>query len=476
MKRNQKIRQLKAIVGAKAANNDAFNLNSAIQFRDKRKETETQHSIIQLATNYARHAAMDNPTPKLASEQVKYGEVIQRKDAARAGLVPGFAAGASVNLYNTRAKIGLPQGTLYTKVLAGVNTVGEVMNEYMKETGALGKRQESEEYLDTSSGVTGYQQIGNKIRNANRPVKERENVNKIKDFLKVPTADTTTVTTTNFPTRYQEIQGNRAALRGINNIGLVDPFVTRLDIPQNGKPNWEFETNFSNSALSYLSKVKVGEKDVTGTITPKDDFEKGASPAKDDTPTQHAFKFSSAHDTSTAHTVGAQIDSLTPGVKNEDNHAGFDAVAKLGAEGARFLPVQALGLKLKENSKFFIFDEPQLKIRYLTFHDLYANWGKWFQRKYQITADQVKAQVLKTGTLGKVNTITKNDFDLDINMVVTSPATYVASAERIRLSNLEKGFKVEREPGQYEHTNSLIGRHGTGTSRATLNQQDTTSK
>src|SRR5206468_1528480 len=134
-------------------------------------------------------------------------------------------------------------------------------------------------------------------------------------------------------------------------IGWLDPFIAHITIPQAGQPDWVTETNFSEGAKSYLTRIVAGPANMTGEIAVNPQaFEAVAAQV----PAAGASAvYSPGHDTNTGQDVGEQIGGIAPGATNAVNNLGFDAFAKSGAEGARFEPVRELGTSLKVNSRFF---------------------------------------------------------------------------------------------------------------------------
>ena len=211
-------------------------------------------------------------------------------------------------------------------------------------------------------------------------------------------------------------------------IGLIDPFVVKLTIPLTGAAaNWEIETDFSTSAKSYITDIRIGHNNVKGHLA--------ATPAAfalvaANNPPLHGFSFSPDHDTQSKLTVGQQIGSIQQGATNARNHIGLDAVAKLAAEGARFEPVRQLGTSLKISSVFFTINTNTNVVKALDFRLLYQNWGRWFGRAYGITAAQVKAQVLAHGTALDRTISLNSSYDLDAATPARNRAAHYAARKR----------------------------------------------
>jgi hypothetical protein len=315
----------------------------------------------------------------------------------------------------------------------------------MEETGTVGKSQEGKKYLDIDSNPP---QLPAQNRYGGK--KKSSFLNELEKFtgsdpgnLEFAAADELANSQTGM---YQK--GNRDEARDNNDIPLIDPFITRVTIPHTNYSPWILETNFSESALSYITKIKVGSKDIQGKIRPHEDFEAIASTV----PLQHEYEYSSAHDIGTTKSVEKQIEALDTNRTNEANHPGFDAIAKLAAEGARFVPVKMLGTALKVNSRFFTMNPLTLEIKYLIFQDLYGKWGDWFGRKYQIPDSRVKEVVLSNGTTLGVGVLidTTHDFDLDEGKAVKSITNDVRD-DLTRLLTKTKNKDAKRVRGKRLH-------------------------
>lgn len=369
----------------------------------------------------AAHLEQQRPAIRTASPSA-----VQRQTAHQAGLLGNYTAGPEAALYNVPDAINLKSGIVYRRTLAPASTTQEVMTAYMEEVGEVGATVTDVDFLDKS----GLLQMPDK-----QTFNDKQKANTRKNYLtnmrglaklkpKVEElANWTYDETSAFVKSFRE---DRERLRGIGDIELVDPFILELtippphaqDMPVNPSLAWVFQTNFSDSAFGYITRIRIGPKDVTGQIKPDTEF----SGIKGQPLSPEEFSYSNIHDTAEEPTVGEQIDAINREGTNEENNPGFDAVTKLAAEGARFRPVRKLGLSLRVGSRFYaaVPGTPTLA-KFLTFPLLYGRWHRWFGRGYQITAADVKAQVLtrpQAGTLQLPADPVPGDYDLDTDAPV----------------------------------------------------------
>ena len=329
-----------------------------------------------------------------ANQLAHYQEMAKNKGVAQKRVATGMAglggAAGDADLYNIPGVVNLPQGIVFTETLAATANVGAAIDRYIVRAQAIGTAMTPMEFLDKNSQPPNIPNLHNFNNPHNGFHQQFEQWARL-----APGASHAMGHAAATALRANLVKAARQNSRNNGAIGLIDPFITRITIPQTGAQDWIFETNWSESANSYITLVKVGSKNLTGRIRDAGTF----AGVRDVKPYAQDFQYSSAHDQGTEHTVGEQIENLkTPGwtqygsPTNEENHPGFDAVTKLAAEGARFAPVRAMGTHLKQDTKFFTTNYAG-QIKYLTFQQLYANWGAYFNRQYGINAATIAAQI-----------------------------------------------------------------------------------
>ncbi len=315
------------------------------------------------------------------------------------------------NLYNIAGNVNLPQGTIFTENLPAATDTDQAIDRYIVRATAIGRVMSTHEFLDKNSQPPNIPNVANFMNAAHVFHANFENWARL-----APGTSHAMGRPAALIMRDNLVRNVRNNSRNNANIGLIDPFITRITIPQTGAGNWVFETNWSEAANSYITRVRVGSKNLTGRIRDAGNY----NAVRDLKPYAQQFEYSSAHDIGTNKNVGEQIDGLKApnytswgSPTNEENHEGFDAVTKLAAEGARFVPVRMMGTNLKQNSRFFTTDIFGV-IRYLSFQEMYANWGnpQWFNRQYGITTPMVIAQVAAHGNVYNGEIDLEADFDL----------------------------------------------------------------
>lgn len=294
-------------------------------------------------------------------------------------------------------------------------------------------------------------------------------------------------------------KGDRDAIRDIAQVETIDPFVTIMKVtPTQGvSPQpWEIHTQFADSATGYITKIKKGDSDTTGSIKTRDDFNKDKNTTTID---GDDFTYSSTHDQSEG-TFGSKIESISDheiGDKEGKHHQGFDAITWMAAEGARYDPVKKLGGKASPQSLFFIIPDQAnwKKVKGVDLNWLMGNWKDEFSKAYNISASTIKTKVsgmglqnfpssgylfnLETGKIidAKLYLTLRNRYDWkklkQEKMISDEEGELIAKQHEEYLLEREEGFSLSTgQSGSYEHTNNLIGRKGTSTSRAPLSQQD----
>ena len=202
---------------------------------------------------------------------------------------------------------------------------------------------------------------------------------------------------------------DRSPIRNNNHIEAIDPFVSKITVtPTTGlnRTPWEIDTQFADSGSGYITKIKKGDQDISGSIATRPDFEgkKGKNgnpdiPGKKDETTGNKddYSFSSTHEQTTG-SFGSKVDAMTghsPGDTKGKDHEGFDAITWMAAEGARFRPVKTLGARATPQTKFFIF--PSVKnwqtIKAVDSTWLMQKWGVVFHKKYNIPSKRMAAVV-----------------------------------------------------------------------------------
>lgn len=183
-------------------------------------------------------------------------------------------------------------------------------------------------------------------------------------------------------------------------VGHQDPFILRVVLAsvKPGQEAWEIDTQFNDSATGYITRVQVGNKGISGKIVSPADFAL-LSP----TPAAAAdeYVYSSTH-TLAGPDLETRMGGLAPpapGDTRGGQDVGLDAVTWLAAEGARFIPVAELGGAARPNSIFYT--KPKAKgwkdAMSVNLQWLAWNWGAFFGRRYNITAEEIATVVAVNG-------------------------------------------------------------------------------
>ena len=185
-----------------------------------------------------------------------------------------------------------------------------------------------------------------------------------------------------------------------DNFNWVDPFLVKLIFTskQVRQRPWEITTQFADSGTGYITRIKNGEKDLTGTIKTQADFiALGNNPAVN----KDEYVYSSTHDPN-AQLFSEKISNISgyrAGSTRGENELGLDAITWLAAEGARFEPVRKMGKYSKPQTQFYVKPDPHgwAGARSCTLAWLMTNWGGHFNRAYNIPAATVAAIVALNG-------------------------------------------------------------------------------
>jgi hypothetical protein len=368
----------------------------------------------------------------------------QLRNAEQAGYVGGYAAKPQEMLYNvvaTRPLIGLRNGNVYERSLAEQPDSGSILNAYIGAARAVGETVAGVTYLDARGGLSEPPAPG--MWNARRDAYFAT----LATYFSCPAGEFANKTRDDIVALRDNANTNREQLRNKAWSRLLDPFLARLVIPESDSDDWILDTNYSHSALGYITRITVGSQRLTGRIA--------ANPAaftlaanKFAGPKRKA-RYSPAHDTDTTHDVGTQIGTIDARHTHGQNHAGFDAIAKLGAEGARFQPVREMAGALKVNTRFFTIAGRE--VRYLTFQQLWAYWGPWFERGYGISAARVaqEARVPGHGAVLAGRIDPAHDYDCDNECPARQVAPRIKGLlDRIDVLNGEKARYAARSRKQ----------------------------
>jgi hypothetical protein len=363
----------------------------------------------------ARSMTARRGSPQAELWQVPAGRAgaVQRKTAASANLVAGYVGNGEQPLYNIAPAVTLADGIIYEKAAGPVFGTQEALDAYIDATRPVGAAARAHKFLDfnkdaaTLPGQKAWNDPDLDKRRAARATYADSLANQL-GIAADPIKLLNYLQLGQLWNRWARNQ--REDLRNRDDVAFIDPFITKLTIARAGQNgSWVFETNFSEAALGYVTRITVPSAGVTGRITTSpvtftqvENAVSGANAA-----------YSPSHDTTTNADVGTQIAAISSQASNKLNHPGLDAVAKWGAEGARFEPVRQLGPALKVDSRFYCLRDHDRATVYLTFQQLYANWGDWFGRAYGIAAGAVRAEVLNHPTnLGGAVDLA-HDYDLD---------------------------------------------------------------
>ncbi|MFZ4508075.1 MAG: eCIS core domain-containing protein [Fimbriimonas sp.] len=232
--------------------------------------------------------------------------------------------------------------------------------------------------------------------------KKSDFVKKAKEQLRMPAAITVA---TNPDREYWEAlstaakPANRNLLKDNPDVGLIDPFLVNVAVGADAA-KWEFLTQFADSGVGYIIRIKDGTHNVAGDIKTRDGFRASKEEAVGG---REGYVYSSTHKQEGA-SFASRIATL--GVADPDSdqkgkhHEAFDAITWLAAEGARFEPIRKLGGSGSPESHFFVKpnEDNWEGAKSVTTSHLMQNWGEPFERRYGITADEVAGYVDENGT------------------------------------------------------------------------------
>lgn len=184
-----------------------------------------------------------------------------------------------------------------------------------------------------------------------------------------------------------------------NNRGsqLINPFSITC---QSTQPQMQIKYKFSHQEPGYITNINFGPANSNNyTLTDKSKNPNGQLLDK---------QFNTAHDTTEPSKIAdianrplANINpSDTPAQQQQNidsNSISVDALAKIGAEGARFQCVRN-NLDTLRNNTIFYSDTKQAGV---TFSDLWATWDKSFGKKYNISNYDIVSKFDAAGKLRK---------------------------------------------------------------------------
>jgi len=352
--------------------------------------------------------------PKINYSPLAQNAPLQRITALQAGIIgPAYVQLPDQNLYNAPAVVNITQGHVYQLTLPQKTDKGAVIDAFSFVIRRIGIALQGWRFLDYNRNPP--DPGGNP--NADRRALFRENLRVIfsgRAFAHDGFFDTAPHSVE----LYKRLERDkRETARDDANIPMIDPFILQVVIPQTGTASdWVFDVNYSEASLGYIIRIAEAPHGITGTIHDAGTFD---LPLQNALPLDNAFEFSSGHDTIDLRSVGDQIDTIASGQTNQQNHIGLDAITKIAAEGARFEPIRELGMDLSMASKFYAYNPDTHRIEYLTFLQLYANWGRadWFNRRYGISTQTVKEQTfIHGGNLGAQGINFTHDYDLSLGM------------------------------------------------------------
>ncbi len=320
--------------------------------------------------------------------------IAQLKNLTQAGLHGAMAmTNANTPIFDSPRML---QGQEYSQTIpAAANNYSEVINAYTSQIRPLGNKLSAKKYTDEKFSKLPDVPAQNKL-SANRKqeiIDDLENKGIICNRGPFNTYETLSNTVRTFKSR----NGNRNVYRNNTDFATIDPFVVKMTLnPPHAANPWEIHTQFADSGTGYIKKIKRGDTNTSASIETKGTFNKNKNNV---TANQDDYSYSSTHDQGKS-TFESKIKSMGPhavGDKRGKFHGGFDAITWMGAEGARFRPVKALGEKASPQSKFFVF--PDIKnldiIKAVDLTWLMQNWGQEFKSKYNIKSKEI-ARIART--------------------------------------------------------------------------------
>ena len=189
---------------------------------------------------------------------------------------------------------------------------------------------------------------------------------------------------------------------------MIDPFIARLRIPHANNPDWILDTNFSEAARGYITRITVGPANLTGHIT--------ASPQAFNAVGQNwpapTASYSPSHDLATDADVERRSAASAP-------MQPIFRTTRASMPSPSSVPRARASVRCGRwdwaiKVDFGVFTvHHQGKAKFLTFFQLYANWGEWFDRAYGIGAASVRAAALVHGSALDATVSRVHDYDLD---------------------------------------------------------------
>ena len=354
-----------------------------------------------------------------AMPQAELAGTLQRKVLPPAALGGGVASAGKAAIFSSTL---VSQGPLYSKTVPiGANDAETAIAAYQKEIIPIGQAARAatnttkvnpDAYTDKAQ-PNPVGQLGGVVSSAFRAkvgellVATAPQLNSLGLTANLPKAAAAPLLNTLF--------NGREALLGNDDVGLVDPFVVRLNLHQGshvkGEEDWSVDTQFASTAGGYIVRIVDGKNAVTGSIVSPEEF---AGTAKNVAATQSTdFIYSSTHEQDGG-AFGERVETLdrpasaakgrngkriSSGLPTRDAHANaFDAVTWIAAEGARFKPVAELGGKATPETNFYTIPDREDGWRNVTLNWLMSNWGARFKRSYGISRDFIARVAAEFGT------------------------------------------------------------------------------
>ncbi len=227
-------------------------------------------------------------------------------------------------------------------------------------------------------------------------------------------------------------KNDREQFRDKREYNLLDPFMVSLWVPvedndDNGE--WQFLTEFSNSASGYIVEIRDPEKQARGKMVQEDSYD---TEKQQPLANSNDYIYSSKHESGT---IGAHLASEGKEGERDRYSKRFDAETRLLAEGARFKPVRELGSDVKDDTKLVTVEyTPNYRLpifHWVDYRLLINRWGDWFNKAYNIDAGKVATEIYDHSDTGDVHTNNTHSIinNVDGNQNLRSPRNALKDLE-----------------------------------------------
>ncbi|SEV89498.1 hypothetical protein SAMN05428988_0217 [Chitinophaga sp. YR573] len=372
----------------------------------KQRSQEAWHVVQQKKTHVAGamvdqmgNSSKNSPAPIQKRDFIPFtsirnrSNVSQLKNAVQGGVIPAGYKEIEKNtgLYNANR---VYNGNTYEKEIdVADSNLKTAIAGYIAETRVIGNNLKPKQFFDKVVNMIGPPND----KKWKEPGEKEKFIDSVRAHLDSDKAndnfDTVLGTRHKASTYAKAFNANRENFRDKGYIGFIDPFVVVHKMKKD-KDVWTYKTVFSNSAFGYIVAIEdptIGR----GEIKPQDTDK---PPKADSYEALQNVPRNNPNDTyiySAAHRNSKISDDLAAKGANDEQgkyHERFDAITRLGAEGARFMAIEKAGDKVQWDTRFYGTK------KYYEYGGLLNKWGEWFGRAYGVDNATMTAEIDARGT------------------------------------------------------------------------------